>query len=60
MSQRRKIWTIAQKWITMNENVKKEGKKQKGREINMKMFQPISFTCICVGSYVANNNVMYV
>ena len=27
MSQRLEIWTIAQKWMTMNENVKKEEKK---------------------------------
>ena len=26
MSQRLEIWTIAQKWISMNENVKKEEK----------------------------------
>ena len=26
MSQRLEIWTIAQKWMTMNENVKKEEK----------------------------------
>ena len=32
MSQRLEIWTIAQKWMTMNENVKKEEKKRKGRE----------------------------
>ena len=32
MTQRLKIWTIAQKWMTMNENVKKEGKKRKRRE----------------------------
>ena len=33
MSQRLEIWSIAQKWITMNENVKKEEKKnRKGRE----------------------------
>ena len=31
MSQRLEIWIIAQKWMTMNENVKKE-KKRKGRE----------------------------
>ena len=29
MSCRLEIWTIAQKWMTMNENVKKE---RKGRE----------------------------
>ena len=29
MSQRLEIWTIAQKWMTMNENVKKEGKNEK-------------------------------
>ena len=32
MSQRHEIWTIAQKWMTMNESVKKEEKKTKGRE----------------------------
>ena len=33
MSQRLEIWTIAQKWMTMDENVKKEVKnKKKGRE----------------------------
>ena len=32
MSQRFKIWTIAQKRMTMNENVKKEGKKRKGQK----------------------------
>ena len=32
MSWRLEIWTIAQKWITMNENEKKEGKNRKGRE----------------------------
>ena len=32
MSQRLEIWTMAQKWMTMNENVKKEEKKRKGRE----------------------------
>ena len=32
MSQKLEIWTIAQKWMTMNENVKKEKKKRKGRE----------------------------
>ena len=29
MSQRLEIWTIAQKWMTMNENVKKELKNEK-------------------------------
>ena len=29
MSQRLEIWTIAQKWMTMNETVKKEEKKEK-------------------------------
>ena len=29
MSQRLEIWTIAQKWMTMNENVKKEEKNEK-------------------------------
>ena len=32
MSQRLENWTIAQKWMTMNENVKKEYKKRKERE----------------------------
>ena len=32
MSQRLEIWTIAQKWMTMNENVKKRFKKRKGRK----------------------------
>ena len=33
MSQRLEIYTIAQKWMTMNEIVKKEGKKKrKARE----------------------------
>ena len=31
MSQRLEIWIIAQKWMTMNTDVKKEGKKRKGR-----------------------------
>ena len=31
MSQRFEIWTIAQKWMTMNENVKRR-KKKIGRE----------------------------
>ena len=31
MSQRLEIWTIIQKWMTMDENVKKEEEK-KGRE----------------------------
>ena len=29
MSQRLEIWTIAQKWMTMSENVKKEEKTEK-------------------------------
>ena len=32
MSQRLEIWTLAQKWMTMNENVIEEEKKRKGRE----------------------------
>ena len=32
MSYRLEIWNIVQKWMTINENVKKEGKKRKGRE----------------------------
>ena len=31
MSQRLEIWTIAQKWMTMNENVKKEEKKKQNK-----------------------------
>ena len=31
MSQRREIWTIAQKWMTMNENVKKEEENEKDK-----------------------------
>ena len=34
MSQSFETWTIAQKWMTMNENVKKEEKKRKGQEKN--------------------------
>ena len=29
MSQRLEIWTIARKWMTMNENVKKEAENEK-------------------------------
>ena len=32
MSQRLEIWTIVQKWMTINENVKKEEKEQNRRE----------------------------
>ena len=32
MSQRLEIWTIAQKQMTMNKNVKKEGKNKKGEK----------------------------
>ena len=32
MRQRLEIWTIAQKWMTMYENVKKQEKHRKGRE----------------------------
>ena len=32
MNWRLEICTIAQKWMTLNENVKKEEKKRKGRE----------------------------
>ena len=35
MSQKLKIWTIAEKWMTINENVKKEEKNEKD-EIKMK------------------------
>ena len=36
MSYRLEIWTIAQKWMTMNENVKKEEKKNEKDERKMK------------------------
>ena len=36
MSYRLETWTIAQKWITMNENVKKRRKKAKKRRKKMK------------------------
>ena len=36
MSQRLDIWTIAQKWMTMNENVKKEEEKNEKDERKMK------------------------
>ena len=36
MSQRLEIWIIAQKWMTMNENVKKEEKKNEKDERKMK------------------------
>ena len=32
MSQRPGISTLAQKWVTMHENVKREEKRRKGRE----------------------------
>ena len=32
MCQRLEIWTMVQKWMTKNENVKKEVKNRKGRE----------------------------
>ena len=32
MSQRIEIWTTPKKWMTMNENVKKEERKGNGRE----------------------------
>ena len=32
MSYRHEIWTIAQRWITINKNVEKEGKKRKRGE----------------------------
>ena len=35
MSQRLEIWTIAQKWMTMDENVKKEEKKNEKKERKM-------------------------
>ena len=58
---RLEIWIIAQKWMAMNENVKKEGKKTKmGRDKYENVSTKHSFTCICAGSYVANSNVMYV
>ena len=39
MSQRREIWAIAQKWMIMNENVKKEGEKNKKDERKMKKME---------------------
>ena len=36
MSQRLEILTVAQKWMTMNENVKKEEKKNEKNERKMK------------------------
>ena len=39
MRQRLEVWTNAQKWMTMNQNVKKEEKKRKERkkdEVNKK------------------------
>ena len=36
MSYRLEIWTLAQKWMTMNENVKKEEKKNEKDERKMK------------------------
>ena len=36
MSYRLEIWTIAQKWMTMNENVKKEEKKNEKDERKIK------------------------
>ena len=36
MSQRLEIWTIAQKWMAMNENVKKEEEKNEKDERKMK------------------------
>ena len=32
MSQRLEIWNIAQKWMTINENVKKKKKKKKNEK----------------------------
>ena len=47
--------------MTMNENVEKEGKKQKGgRDKFENVSTHHSFICICAGSHVANGNVMYV
>ena len=51
MSYRLEIWIIAQKWMTMNKNVKKEGKKQKGGEIITKMFRPITISPAFVPVY---------
>ena len=31
MSQRLEIWTVAQKWMRMNENVKKEEKNERNK-----------------------------
>ena len=36
MRQRPEIWAIAQKWMTMNENVKKEEKKNEKDKRKMK------------------------
>ena len=36
MSKRLEIWTIAQTWMTMNENVKKEEKKNEKDERKIK------------------------
>ena len=44
MSQRLEIWTIAQKWMTMNENVKKEEKNEKGERKMKKTKSEISLT----------------
>ena len=37
MSYRLEIWTITQKWITMNENVKKKEEKKKNEKDERKM-----------------------
>ena len=37
MSQRLEIWSIAQKWMTMNENVNKEEKNEKDKRKMKKM-----------------------
>ena len=61
MSKRLEIWTIVQKWMTMNENVKKRREKNKkgvGKYENG--LTNHSFICICTASFVANINVMYV
>ena len=36
MNQKLEIWTIAQKWMTMDENLKKEEKKNEKQERKMK------------------------
>ena len=42
MSYRLEIGITAQKWMTMNANIEKEGKNKKGGEIKTKMSRPIT------------------